>query len=62
MLTFGLVLIHTLKYPCLPFHVYIKAEGQGKGNYSDDLATQSQPEGITSPMFLKIAGARLTSK
>lgn len=60
--TFGLVLIYTLKYPSLCFHVYIKAGGQGKGNLSDDLATQSQPESISPPMFLKITGAHLTSK
>lgn len=59
---FGLGLIYTLKYPCLHFHVYIKAGGQGIGNLSDDLASQSQPEGITSPKFLKITGARLTLK
>lgn len=28
--TFGLVLIYTLKYPSLCFHVYIKAGGQGR--------------------------------
>lgn len=45
-------------FPC----VYKNAGGQGKGNLSDDLAAPSQAEGITSPMFLKIAGAQLTSK
>lgn len=59
---FGLVLTYTLKYPCLHIHVYIKAGGQGMGNLLDDLASQSQPESITSPMFLKITGAHFTSK
>lgn len=60
--TSGLVLIYTLKYPCLHFHVYKKAGRWWKGNLSDDLVTQSQSESISSPMFLKITAEHLTSK
>lgn len=31
--TFGLVLIYTLKYPCLHYHMYIKTGGTGKGKF-----------------------------